>query len=89
MARLCMKGREKKRVKLAQKYAAQREQLKKEGNYMALAKLPRDSSPVRQRNRCGLTGRSRGYIRKFGLCRNMFRDLALQGELPGVTKSSW
>ncbi len=89
MARNCLKNREKKRAKLAAKYAEKRAQLKKEGNYAALAKLPRDSSPSRQRNRCGLTGRPRGYIRKFGLCRNMFRDLALSGELPGVTKSSW
>lgn len=89
MARKCLINREKKRQKLAAKYAAKREELKKEGNYVALAKLPRDSSPSRQRNRCGLTGRPKGYMRKFGLCRNMFRDLALSGELPGVTKSSW
>ena len=89
MARNCLKNREKKRAKLVAKYAEKRAQLKKEGNYAALAKLPRDSSPSRQRNRCFLTGRPRGYIRKFGLCRNMFRDLALSGELPGVTKSSW
>ncbi len=89
MARKCLKGRELRRQKAAEKYAEIRAQLKKEGNYAALAKLPRDSSPVRQRNRCNLTGRPRGYIRKFGLCRNMFRALALSGELPGVTKSSW
>ena len=89
MARECMKGREKKRVLLAAKYAKKRAELKAEGNYIALAKLPRDSSPSRQRNRCVLTGRSRAYIRKFGLCRNKFRQLALEGELPGVTKSSW
>ena len=89
MARKCLKGREKKRAKLAAKYAEKRAQLKAEGNYLALAELPRDSSPSRQRNRCALTGRPRGYIRKFGLCRNKFRQLALEGELPGVTKSSW
>jgi len=89
MARNCLKGREKRRRALAAKYAEKRAELKAEGNYIALAKLPRDSSPVRQRNRCGLTGRPRGYLRKFDLCRNMFRDLALSGELPGVTKSSW
>ena len=89
MARKCLKGREKKRAKLVAKYAEKRAQLKAEGNYLALAALPRDSSPSRQRNRCALTGRPRGYIRKFGLCRNKFRQLALEGELPGVTKSSW
>jgi len=89
MARKCMKGREERRKKLADKYAAKRAQLKAEGNFLALAELPRDSSPARQRRRCALTGRSRGHLRKFGLCRNMVRQLALQGELPGVTKSSW
>jgi small subunit ribosomal protein S14 len=89
MARKCMTNREKRRKELAAKYAEQRAELKKEGNYIALAELPRDSSPSRQRNRCNLTGRSRGYLRKFGLSRIMFRDLARAGELPGVTKSSW
>jgi small subunit ribosomal protein S14 len=89
MARKCMLGREKRRRKLAEKYAEKRRLLKEQGNYVALAKLPRDSSPSRQRNRCVLTGRSRGYYRKFGLSRIMLRMLALRGELPGVTKSSW
>ena len=89
MARKCMKAREKRRQKLAEKLAAKRAQLKAEGNYTALAELPRDSSPTRQRRRCALTGRPRGHLRKFGLCRNMVRQLALEGELPGVTKSSW
>lgn len=89
MARKCMINREERRRKLAKKFADKRAELKKEGNYVALAKLPRDSSPSRQRNRCVLTGRSRGYLRKFGLSRIMFRDLARAGELPGVTKSSW
>ena len=84
-----MTNREKRRKELAAKYAEQRAERKKEGNYIALAELPRDSSPSRQRNRCNLTGRSRGYLRKFGLSRIMFRDLARAGELPGVTKSSW
>ena len=66
MARKCMLGREERRRKLAEKYAEKRKTLKAEGNYAALAKLPRDSSPSRQRNRCALTGRSRGYYRKFG-----------------------
>jgi small subunit ribosomal protein S14 len=89
MAKKCTHYRELRRKKLAEKYAEKRAQLKKEGNYVALAKLPRDSSPSRQRNRCALTGRSRGYLRKFGLCRIKMRELALSGELPGVTKSSW
>jgi small subunit ribosomal protein S14 len=84
-----MINREKRRKELAEKYAEQRAELKKEGNYIALATLPRDSCPSRQRNRCNLTGRARGYLRKFGLSRIMFRDLARAGELPGVTKSSW
>ncbi len=89
MARKCLKHREIRRKKLAEKLAAKRKQLKEEGNYIALSRLPRDSSPSRQRNRCVLTGRPRAFIRKFGLCRNKFRELALSGELPGVTKSSW
>lgn len=79
----------KNRDKLVAKYAEKRAKLKAEGNWAALAELPRNSSPVRHRNRCALTGRPRAYLRKFGLCRNKFRDLALSGELPGVTKSSW
>ncbi len=89
MARTCLKNRELRRKKLAEKYAEKRAQLKAEGNYTALAKLPRDSSPSRQRNRCELPGRSRGYLRKFGLSRIKMRELARSGELPGVTKSSW
>lgn len=89
MARKCLKERQKRRAKLVEKYAEKRAELKAEGNYIALAKLPRDGSKARLRNRCGLTSRPRAYMRKFGLCRNMFRDLALSGELPGVTKSSW
>mgnify|MGYP001263891632 FL=1 len=84
-----MQGREKRRRQLAEKYAEKRRLLKEQGNYTALAQLPRDSSPSRQRNRCVLTGRSRGYYRKFGLSRIMLRQLALRGDLPGVTKSSW
>lgn len=84
-----MKAREVKRQKLVDRYAEKRAQLKKEGNWMALALLPRNSSAVRLHNRCKLTGKPRGYSRQFGLCRNMFRDLALNGKIPGVTKSSW
>ena len=89
MARKGLIEKEKRRQKLVEKYAEKRARLKAEGNWLALAKLPRNSSRVRLRNRCALTGRPRGYYRKFGLCRNMLRELAHRGELPGVTKSSW
>jgi small subunit ribosomal protein S14 len=81
--------KEKKRDVLIKKFAVKRAALKKKGDWAALSELPRNSSPVRKRNRCAITGRSRAFMRKFGLCRNMFRELALSGELPGVTKSSW
>jgi small subunit ribosomal protein S14 len=89
MAKECIKARQVKREKLVEKYAAKREELKKAGNYAELAKLPRNSSKVRLRNRCKMTGRPRGYIRQFGICRNMFREMSLMGKIPGVTKSSW
>ncbi|MEY3398168.1 MAG: hypothetical protein RL220_762 [Bacteroidota bacterium] len=89
MAKESMKARERKRIALADKYAAKREELKKAGDWDALQKLPRNSSRVRVRNRCQLTGRPRGYIRQFGICRNQFRELALEGRIPGVKKASW
>ena len=89
MAKKSSIEKEKKRSALVVKYAAKRAKLKEAGNWAALSQLPKNSSPVRHRNRCALTGRSRAFIRKFGLCRNKFRELALSGELPGVTKSSW
>jgi small subunit ribosomal protein S14 len=89
MAKESMKAREVKRQKLVDKYAERRETLKKEGKWAELSLLPKNSSPVRLHNRCKLTGRPRGYIRQFGLSRNQFRDLALMGKIPGVTKSSW
>ena len=89
MARLSLVAREQKRAKLVAKYAAKRKQLKAEGNWEALDKLPRNSNPVRLHNRCRLTGRPKGYMRKFGLCRVKFRELALNGKIPGVTKASW
>lgn len=89
MAKECVKARQVKREKLVAKYADKRAELKKAGNYAELAKMPRNSSPVRLRNRCKMTGRPRGYIRQFGICRNMFREMALMGKIPGVTKSSW
>lgn len=84
-----MKARERKRIALADKYAKKREELKEAGDWDALQKLPRNSSKVRIRNRCQLTGRPRGYMRQFGLCRNQFRELALEGRIPGVKKASW
>jgi small subunit ribosomal protein S14 len=89
MAKECVKARQVKREKAVAQYAAKREELKKAHDYAGLAKLPRNASPVRLRNRCKITGRPRGYIRQFGICRNMFRDWALNGKIPGVTKSSW
>ncbi len=71
------------------KYASKRKALKEAGDYAALDKLPKDSSAVRIRNRCQLTGRPRGYIRKFGLCRVKFREMASYGMIPGVRKASW
>jgi len=89
MAKESMKAREVKRKRLAVKFAAKREALKKEGNWEELQKLPRNSAPVRQRNRCKLTGRPRGYMRQFGISRNQFRDMANFGMIPGLTKASW
>lgn len=89
MARKSLIAREVKRARLVQKYAALRKQLKEEGRWDELDKLPRNSSKKRLHNRCKLSGRPKGYMRRFGLCRNMFRDMALQGKLPGVTKASW
>lgn len=89
MARKALVQREIKRQKLAIKYEAKRAELKANGDVEGLAKLPRNSSPLRQRNRCAVTGRSRGYMRKFGLSRITFREEASQGNIPGITKSSW
>jgi small subunit ribosomal protein S14 len=89
MAKESMKAREVKRAKMAAKYADKRKALKEAGDYEGLQKLPRNSSPIRMRNRCKLTGRPRGYIRQFGISRITFREMALDGKIPGVTKSSW
>ncbi|MAE71562.1 MAG: 30S ribosomal protein S14 [Gemmatimonadetes bacterium] len=89
MARKCMVEREKRRTALMEKHAAKRAELKEKRAHSELALLPRNSAPVRRRNRCALTGRSRGYMRKFGLSRIKFRELALKGEIPGVVKASW
>lgn len=84
-----MKAREVKRAKLVAKYAEKRAALKAAGDVVGLQKLPKNSSPVRLHNRCKLTGRPRGYIRQFGISRNCFREMALAGKIPGVTKASW
>ena len=89
MAKESMKAREVKRIKMAAKYEAKRAQLKADGDYVGLQKLPRNSNPIRQRNRCSLTGRPRGYMRQFGISRITFRELASKGLIPGIRKASW
>jgi len=89
MAKESMIAREVKRARLAKKYAVKRAKLKAEGNYVALSRLPKNSNPNRQRNRCKLTGRSRGYMRQFGISRITFREMASSGLIPGVKKASW
>jgi small subunit ribosomal protein S14 len=89
MARESIKARQRKREAMVARYAEKRAQLKAEGDYDALQKLFCNASPVRLRNRCKITGRPRGYMRTFGICRNQFRQLASDGKIPGVTKSSW
>lgn len=101
MAKLSLKNREAKRAKMVAKYAAKRAELaaiignvklsddERMAARLKLQLLPRDSSPVRQRNRCALTGRPRGVFKKFGLCRNKLRDIAMRGEVPGMSKASW
>lgn len=89
MAKESVKVRELKRQKLVAKYAAKRAELKAKGDYIGLDKLPKNASPVRLHNRCKLTGRPKGYMRKFGVCRNVFREMASAGKIPGVTKASW
>jgi len=89
MAKKSWIAREEKRKKLYEKYKDKREKLKEEGRWTELQKLPRDSSPVRQNSRCRLCGRQRGYLRQFGVCRICFRELALEGKIPGIRKASW
>ncbi len=89
MAKKSWIAREKKRRKMVAKYAEKRRKLKAAGDYEALQKLPRNASPVRLNNRCALTGRSRAYMRKFGVSRIVFREMALAGKIPGVKKASW
>jgi small subunit ribosomal protein S14 len=89
MARKSLIAREEKRRRLVNKYAGLRKELKEKGDYEGLQKLPKNSSPVRLKNRCMITGRARSYYRKFGISRLVLREMALKGEIPGLKKSSW
>ena len=89
MAKESIKARQRKREKMVAKYAGKRKALKAAGDYTALDKLPKNASPVRLKNRCKMTGRPKGYMRFFGISRIMFRDMALNGIIPGVKKASW
>ncbi len=101
MAKVSMVQRDVRRAKLSARYAEKRAELKrvisdpeadfddKQTAMHALNKLPRDSSPVRRRNRCRISGRPRGYYRKFGLARNKLREAAMRGDVPGLRKASW
>jgi small subunit ribosomal protein S14 len=89
MAKKSWLARDKKKADTVKKYAAIRAELKAKGDYVGLAKLPKNASPVRKVNRCRLTGRRHAFIRKFGLSRLTFRELALIGQIPGVIKASW
>ena len=89
MAKKSMLARDAKRAKMIDKYAAKRKERKDLGDFDALAKLPRNSSPTRRKNRCVVTGRPHGYMRQFGLSRIQFREEASKGNIPGVTKASW
>lgn len=89
MAKESVKARQRKREKTVAQYAEKRAALKAAGDYAGLDLLPKNASPVRLKNRCQLTGRPKGYMRYFGLSRIMFRDMALNGMIPGVKKASW
>ena len=89
MAKISWIERNKKKAETVKKYAALRAELKARKDYAALAKLPRNANPVRVVNRCSMSGRRHGYLRKFGCSRLTFREAALAGLIPGVTKASW
>jgi len=89
MDKISMIAREVKRARLTEKYAARRAKLKANGNYIGLSRLPRNSNPNRMHNRCKITGRTRGYMRQFGISRITFREMASFGLIPGVKKASW
>jgi small subunit ribosomal protein S14 len=89
MAKTCWLERDKRKRKTVEKYAKLRAELKEKGDYVGLSLLPRDASPTRLINRCRVSGRRRAFIRLFQMSRMTFRELASQGMIPGVTKSSW
>ena len=89
MAKTSVKARQRKREKMVAQYATKREQLKKDENWKALDELPKNSSRVRLKNRCALSGRPKGYVRYFGISRIALRDMALNGKIPGLKKASW
>ena len=89
MAKQSIKARQKKREVMVARYAEKRAALKAAGDYQGLDLLPKNASPVRLKNRCQISGRPRGYIRYFGMSRIAFRDMALDGKIPGVKKASW
>ncbi|AUO09984.1 30S ribosomal protein S14 [Priestia megaterium] len=89
MAKKSKVVKEQKRQEMVAKYAQLRQELKEKGDYEALKKLPRDSSPTRLNSRCRVTGRPRGYLRKFEMSRIAFRELAYKGQIPGIKKASW
>ena len=89
MAKESVKARERKRQRMVDLYADRRAELKANGDWDGLDRLPRNSSKVRLRKRCMLTGRPRGYMGFFGISRNQFRDLAVNGKIPGLRKASW
>ncbi len=89
MAKKAWSERNKKKAAMVKKHAALRAELKAKGDYAALARLPKNASPVRLVNRCQISGRRHGFIRKFGCSRLTFREMALSGLIPGVTKASW
>lgn len=89
MAKESMKARERKRAEMVEKFAEKRARLKAEGDYQALARLPKNGSKVRMHNRCSITGRPKGYMRDFGISRIQFREMANAGLIPGVRKASW
>lgn len=89
MAKKSIEARQRKRERLVAKFATKRKELKEAGEWGLLDKLPKNASKVRLRNRCALTGRPRGFVRQYGVCRIKFRDLASEGKIPGVTKASW
>lgn len=89
MSTTAIVARNLKRKRMVEKYMERREAMKKVGDFEGLQKLPRNSSPSRVRSRCTATGRGRAVYKKFGLCRNVFRQLALEGKIPGIRKASW